>query len=68
MTIFLDLLRIKKRQGEIASIDIESPFTNTPIDKTIQIILDEVYERHSNGLAKLALSPEILKNLFVACT
>ena len=27
-----------------------------------------MYEKQSNGLAKLALSPEILKNLLVACT
>lgn len=65
---FLDLLRIKKPQGEIASIDVESLFTNVPVDATIQIIIDEVYHKQSNGLDKLALSPEILKNLLLACT
>ena len=65
---FLDLLRIKKPQGEVASIDVESLFTNVPVDATIQIILDEVYDKRSNGVDKLALSPEILKNLLIACT
>ena len=63
----LDLLRIKKPQSEIASIDVESLFTNVPVDDTVQIILEEVYQKRSNGLEKLALSPEILKNL-LACT
>ena len=65
---FLDLLRIKKPEGQIASIDVESLFTNVPVDTTIQIIIDEIYHKRSNGLNKLALSPEILKNLLVACT
>ena len=65
---FLDLLRIKKPQGEIASIDVESLFTNVPVDATIEIIIDEIFHKRSNGLDKLALSPEILKNLLVACT
>ena len=39
-----------------------------PVDATIQIIIDEVYDKRSNGLDKLALSPEILRNLLVACT
>ena len=37
---FLDLLRIKKPQGEIASIDVQSLFTNVPVDATIQHIID----------------------------
>ena len=65
---FLDLLRIKKPQGEIVSIDVESLFTNVPVDDTIEIIIDEVYHKRSNGLDRLALAPDILKNLLVACT
>ena len=65
---FLDILRIKKPQGELASIDVESLFTNVPVDATIEIIIDEVYHRRSNGLDKLPLSPDILRNLLVACT
>ena len=65
---FLDLLRIKKPQGELASIDVESLFSNVPVDDTIQIIIDEVYHKRSNGLESLALSPHILRNLLEACT
>ena len=65
---FLDLIRTKKPQGQIASIDVENLFTNVPVDTTIQIILDEVYQKQTNGLNKLALSPEILRNLLAACT
>ena len=65
---FLDLLRAKRPEGEIASIDVESLFTNVPVDDTIEIIIDEVYHKRSNGLDKLALSPSILKDLLIACT
>ena len=65
---FLDILRVKKPQGEIASIDVESLFTNVPVDQTIDIIIDEAYHKQSNGLDKPALSPNILRSLLVACT
>jgi len=39
---FLDILRAKRPSGILASIDVESLFTNVPINETIDIILDEV--------------------------
>lgn len=65
---FLDILRAKQPEGILASIDVESLFTNVPINDTIDVILDEVYEKRSNGLPTLNLSRNILKRLLEACT
>ena len=65
---FLDILRAKKPEGILASIDVESLFTNVPIKETIEIILAEVYEKKSNGLPPLKLSKLILEKLLSACT
>ncbi|XP_043202155.1 uncharacterized protein LOC122370546 isoform X1 [Amphibalanus amphitrite] len=67
---FLDILRAKQPEagGILASIDVESLFTNVPINETIDIILDEVYEKRSNGLPALNLSRNILERLLKACT
>ena len=65
---FLDILRAKRPEGILASIDVESLFTNVPIDETIEIILNEVYEKRSNGLPGLNLSKQILERLLKACT
>ena len=65
---FLDILRAKRPDGIIASIDVESLFTNVPINETIDVILDEVYEKRSNGLPSLKLSRHILERLLKACT
>ena len=47
---YLDILRVKRPDGILASIDVESLFTEVPIDETIDVILDEVYDRRSNRL------------------
>ena len=65
---FLDVLRAKTPQGDIASIDVESLFTNVPVEDTIKIILDEVYDKRSNNLPPLKLSRAILEKLLRACT
>ncbi|XP_064111382.1 uncharacterized protein LOC135218865 [Macrobrachium nipponense] len=40
---FLEALRVTPTGGCIASMDVESLFTNVPVDETIQMILDKVY-------------------------
>ncbi|XP_066956243.1 uncharacterized protein [Macrobrachium rosenbergii] len=40
---FLEALRAAPHEGCIASMDVESLFTNDPVDETIQMILDCVY-------------------------
>ena len=65
---FLDILRGKKPDGSLASIDVESLFTNVPIEETIEIILNEVYEKRSNGLPPLNLSKNLLERLLTSCT
>ena len=68
MDEFLDLLRAKKPQGSIASIDVESLFTNVPVDETIKIILEEVYDKRSNNLPPPKLPRAVLEKLLHACT
>lgn len=63
---FIDLLRGRQPSGILASIDVESLFTNVPVEETISIILDKVY--NSSTLPPLQLSREILEKLLRACT
>lgn len=63
---FLDILRTRQPKGLLASIDVESLFTNVPVEATIQIILDAVYNNHD--VAPLQLSRGILEQLLRACT
>ena len=65
---FLDILRAKKPEGILASIDVVSLFTNVPVKETIEIILNEVYEKRSNGLSPLNLSKHLLERLLTSCT
>ncbi|XP_043220540.1 uncharacterized protein LOC122380955 [Amphibalanus amphitrite] len=63
---FLDILRGRKLQGSLASLDVESLFTNVPVLETIDIILDVVYS--GTTLPPLKLSKSILKKLLLMCT
>lgn len=63
---FLDILRTRKPSGILASIDVESLFTNVPVETTIQIILENVY--NNPDVAPLPLSRHILEQLLRACT
>ncbi|KAG0713386.1 Bestrophin-1 [Chionoecetes opilio] len=48
---FLDLLKTHNASGAIASLDVESLFTNVPVDRTINYIIDRVYNNDSYPLA-----------------
>ena len=65
---FIDILRVKKPTGLLASIDVESLFTNVPVEETIQIILKEVYKNADPTLPPLQLTPWILERLLRSCT
>ena len=63
---FIDLIHSNNSQGIIASLDVESLFTNVPIDQTIAIILSHVYNHASITPPKI---PQlILKQLLEICT
>ena len=63
---FIDLLHSSQHNGLVASLDVESLFTNVPIDPTIQIILQHTYKH--NSLPPPKMPPEILKQLLELCT
>ena len=63
---FIDLLSTNANHGIIASLDVESLFTNVPIDPTIEIILQHVYS--NPNLPPPKIPKEILKNFLEICT
>ncbi|XP_069185192.1 uncharacterized protein [Procambarus clarkii] len=66
-TDFLELMKTTQPEGIIASLDVESLFTNVPVDTTIEMVLDRVYRDESNP-PKLDIPEPRLKSLFKACT
>ena len=62
---FLDILKSteNKENGILASLDVDSLFTNIPVEETIEIILQNVYNH--NQLSKPAISKTILKKTFI---
>ena len=65
---FIDILRTTNPTGQLASIDVESLFTNVPVETTIQIIIKHVYHNTDKNMAPLKLTPSILEGLLRACT
>ena len=63
---FLALLKTVRPSGYMASLDAESLFTNVPLNKTIDIILNNCYEHHT--LEKPKISRQDLKELLIKCT
>ena len=63
---FIDLLHVSECSGIIASLDVESLFTNVPIDDTIDIILQHAYNHQS--LPPPKIPPLILRQLLELCT
>ena len=63
---FLDLIKTAPTNGKIASLDVESLFTNVPVDRTIDFILNRVY--HNENTPKLDIPEEALKTLLQICT
>ena len=63
---FIDILHSSNSSGIIASLDVESLFTNVPIDPTIDIILQYVYHHPTKIAPKIP--PNILRELLSICT
>ena len=63
---FVDLLQSNQCNGIIASLDVESLFTNVPVDATIEIIIHNAYNHPSIRPPKI---PKLLlKQLLELCT
>ena len=58
---FIDLLKSSRPDGQLASLDVSSLFTNVPVHETIDIILGNVY--HHPSLPPLSIEKENLKEL-----
>jgi L-lysine 2,3-aminomutase len=65
---FLEIIRNQSPDKKMASLDVESLFTNVPVEETIAIILKYVY--HNDDTEKPApLIPEnYMKSLLFLCT
>ena len=64
-TEFIDLLRTAPPCNDIASLDVESLFTNVPVDETINVILNRVYRSNQ---PELDIPESILKAMLEICT
>ena len=63
---FLDLIKGMPTSGTVASLDVESLFTNVPVDTTIDYILDRVYR--DDTTPALDIPESALKTLLYLCT
>ncbi|XP_064077594.1 uncharacterized protein LOC135195264 [Macrobrachium nipponense] len=63
---FLEALRVTPAGGYIASMEVESLFTNVPVDETIQMILDKVYR--DPDTPPLNIPEHALRALLEICT
>ena len=63
---FLDILHSNNCNGVIGSLDVESLFTNVPIDETIGIILKHVFNHPT--IAPPKIPPKLLQRLLELCT
>ena len=63
---FVDLLHSSNCKGIIASLDVESLFTNVPLDDTIDIIIQCTY--HHPTIPPPKMPAKILKSLLELCT
>ena len=63
---FIEVLKVRERQGLLASLDAQSLFTNVPIEETIDIIVGYVY--HHSSLPPPAIPCGLLKEMLSACT
>ena len=63
---FLEIIKSAPTNKIIASLDVESLFTNVPVDETINLILDRVYR--NDETPTLEIPEEALRNLLHLCT
>ena len=65
-TDFIDILNNNDARGTIASLDVESLFTNVPVDRTINYIINRVY--YNDSTPTLGIQEDILRELLESCT
>ena len=65
-TEFVDLLNSGEYVGNLFSLDVESLFTNVPVKRTINIILDKVYNHPT--IPAPVIPKHILEKLLLICT
>ena len=63
---FLQVVRSATSEGTIASLDVESLFTNVPVEETIGMICDKVYRDASSPT--LSIPEDALRSLLRLCT
>ena len=63
---FLHILRALNPTGVLASLDVESLFTNVPVRDTINIICDCIYR--NQNLPPLPIPEHVLRELLETCT
>ena len=63
---FINILQTTKPKGPPSSLDVESLFTNVPVNETINIIIRNVY--HHKSLPPPDISKEDLRELLLLCT
>ena len=61
---FIDILKSKKCKCLIAPLDVESLFSNIPINTTLEIILKYVYNR---PITPPKIPKQLLKNMLELC-
>ena len=63
---FISLVKNCGEAPQMASLDVESLFTNVPVMQTIEIILNNVYSNQSMPPPKI--ERDVLKELLILCT
>ncbi|XP_076031110.1 uncharacterized protein LOC143019357 [Oratosquilla oratoria] len=63
---FIDILRVNKPNGFLASMDAVSLFSNLPVLRTINVILNYVYEQAD--IPTPTISKHIMEDMLIICT
>ena len=63
---FLQIVRSATPEGTIASLDVESLFTNVPVEETINMICDRIYR--NDDTPTLVVPEDALRALLRLCT
>ena len=63
---FVEMLSAHEYSGNLYSLDVESLFTNVPVQRTINIVMDRVYNHPT--IKAPSIPKEILRELLVICT
>ena len=65
-TEFLQAVAAAPTEGVMASLDVESLFTNVPVDETIDLLLDRIYR--DDDTPRLNIPESSLRRLLQICT